>query len=89
VSIPVRLEMTPTQFGGRRWWFICPLIRNGVACNRRAGKLYSPPGAKYFGCRQCFDLTYRSSQEAHQTERLFARMGFDAEVARMWDRSHR
>lgn len=70
VRIPIRLQTTPTQFGGERWWFTCPLIVNGVACNRRAGKLYLPPGAKYFGCRKCHGLTYRSSQEAHQAERL-------------------
>jgi hypothetical protein len=89
VDIPVRLEAMPTQFGGRRWWFICPLIARGIACNRRAGKLYLPAGAKYFGCRECHDLTYRSSQEAHQTERVFRRLGFDAEVAKLWDRRHR
>ena len=72
VRFPVRLQTTPTQFGGERWWFTCPLIVNGVACNRRAGKLYLPPGARYFGCRKCHDLTYRSCQEAHQTERLIA-----------------
>jgi hypothetical protein len=89
VNIPVRLEATPTQFGGRRWWFTCPLIVRGIACNRRAGKLYLPPGAKYFGCRTCHDLTYRSCQEAHQAERVFGRLGFDAEVAKMWERMHR
>ena len=35
VSIPVRLQTTPTNFDGRRWWFTCPLIAGGVACNRR------------------------------------------------------
>ena len=89
VNIPVRLETTPTQFNGRRWWFICPLIVRGIACNRRAGKLYLPSGAKYFGCRECHDLTYRSCQEAHQTERVFGRLGFDAEVAKLWERMHR
>jgi hypothetical protein len=89
VNILVRLEATPTQFGGRRWWFICPLIVRGIACNRRAGKLYLPPGAKYFGCRKCHNLTYRSCQEAHQSERLLGRLGFDAEVAKMWERMHR
>ena len=83
VRIPVRLTSTPTQFGGRRWWFVCPLIVQGVACNRRSGKLYLPPGAQYFGCRKCHDLTYRSSQEAHQAERLFGRLGFGPEVARL------
>jgi len=70
VQIPVRLQTTPTQFGGQRWWFICPLIVNGVACNRRVGKLYLPPRARYFGCRTCHRLTYRSCQEAHQAERM-------------------
>jgi hypothetical protein len=83
VRIPVVLETTPTQFGGRRRWFICPLIVRGVACNRRAGKLYLPPGARYFGCRKCHNLTHRSSQEAHQYERVFGRLGFGPEVARM------
>jgi hypothetical protein len=69
VRIPIRLQDTPTQFEGRRWWFTCPLIVNGVACNRRAGKLYLPPRARYFGFRTCHRLTYRSCQGAHQEER--------------------
>jgi hypothetical protein len=89
VNIAVDLGATPTQFNGERWWFLCPLIVRGIACNRRAGKLYLPPGAKYFGCRKCHDLTYRSSQEAHQSERLLGRLGFDAEVAKMWERTPR
>ncbi len=79
VQIPVHLQTTLTQFGGQRWWFTCPLIVGGVACNRRAGKLHLPPGARYFGCRKCHDLTYRSSQEAHQEERLFESIGRMAE----------
>jgi hypothetical protein len=89
VNIQVRLEATPTHFNGRRWWFICPLIVRGIACNRRAGKLYLPSGAKYFGCRECHDLTYRSCQEAHQTARLFGRLGLDAEGAKLWERMRR
>ena len=69
VAIPIRLQSTNTQFGGQRRWFTCPLVMGGVACNRRVGKLYLPPGARYFGCRKCHSLTYRSSQEAHQAER--------------------
>jgi hypothetical protein len=83
VQIPVQLEATPTQFGGMRWWFTCPLVVRNAACYRRAGKLYLPPGAKYFGCRKCYDLTYRSSQEAHQTERLCTHLGFSPDVARL------
>lgn len=86
VQIPIRLQSTPTQFGGRRWWFTCPLVINGVACNRRASKLYLPPRARYFGCRQCHALTYRSCQEAHQAERIYGRLaselGYGAEIGR-------
>ena len=70
VLIPVRLQTTATQFGGQRWSLACRLIVDGVACNRRVGKLYLPPGARYFGCRTCHRLTYRSCHQAHQAERL-------------------
>jgi hypothetical protein len=60
---PVRIATTRPRFGGLRWWFICPLIVNGRRCNRRVGKLYLPPAARYFGCRHCHDLTYTSCQE--------------------------
>ena len=88
VRIPIHLQATTTQFGGERWWFTCPLIVNGVTCERRVGKLYLPPGAKYFGCRNCHRLTYRSCQEAHQTERLLDLLGKDCdpEIARILSR---
>lgn len=54
---------TDPHFGGVRWWFVCPLIVNGQACRRRVGKLYLPPRGKYFGCRHCYGLSYRSRQE--------------------------
>ncbi len=59
----VDMTTTPCNFGGVRHWFFCPLVVNGKACGRRIGKLYMPPGAKYFGCRNCHDLTYRCQQE--------------------------
>jgi hypothetical protein len=62
----VRLTTTRPRFGGLRWWFICPLVINGRACNRRVGKLYLPPQGRYFGCRHCHDLTYTSSQESRK-----------------------
>jgi len=88
VGVPIQLQTTPTNFGGRRWWFTCPLAVRGVACNRRVGKIYLPSGGRYFGCRKCHSLTYRSCQEAHQTERLFGRLGipYDCEeVRQMFD----
>lgn len=86
VRIAVRLQATPLHFGGKRWWFTCPLLVDGVACKRRVGKLYLPPDARYFGCRTCHDLTYRSCQEAHQGERAFVRLGLDREAARLMAR---
>lgn len=66
-SVNTRIELTRTfpKFGGVRWWFICPLNINGKACKRRVGRLYLPPGRIYFGCRHCYNLTYKSCQESH------------------------
>jgi hypothetical protein len=40
--------------------------------------LYLPWSETYFGCRHCHDLTYTSSQEAHQGEACLGR--FAAEM---------
>jgi len=48
----VYLSYTQCFFGGKRSWFVCPL------CNRRVGVLYKQED--YLGCRECFNLTYRS-----------------------------
>ena len=56
----IQLTSTPCYFGGKRYWFICPLSKDGVPCNRRVGVLYMAD--KYFGCRKCYDLAYRSQQ---------------------------
>ena len=81
VEIPVRVQTTPMHFGGERRWFTCPLIVNGVACNRRCARLHLPGGAKYFGCRKCHGLTYVSCQEAHRDERMMARLGLGCHLA--------
>lgn len=62
LSYRVLLTTTPCYYGNARFWFICPLIKNGRACNRRCRILYLPAGAMYFGCRQCYELTYESRQ---------------------------
>ena len=72
----VELTTSRPNFGGLRWWFICPLVINGRACKRRVGKLHLPPGARYFGCRDCHQLTYTSCQESRKWDglaRLLAR----------------
>ncbi|PIQ82270.1 MAG: hypothetical protein COV76_04420 [Candidatus Omnitrophica bacterium CG11_big_fil_rev_8_21_14_0_20_64_10] len=62
LNYPVRLTAAPCRYGGKRWWFLCPLVTNGIACTRRVLKLYLG-GGKYFGCRHCYNLTYESCQE--------------------------
>jgi hypothetical protein len=59
-TIPV--AATPCNYGGERWWYICPLIVNGKNCQRRCRIIYMPSGAEYFGCRECHRLTYESRQ---------------------------
>src|SRR5262245_52379356 len=66
----VRLTTTRPRFGGLRWWFVCPLVVRGQPCCRRVGKLHLPPLGRYFGCRQCYDLTYTSCQESRKYDGL-------------------
>jgi len=68
----VNLTTTPLPWGGVRYWFICPLW----GCYRRVGCLYLPPGGKYFGCRHCYDLRYKSQFEWHIDKGIFERMAF-------------
>jgi hypothetical protein len=68
----VGLLTTEPARGGVRWWFACPLTIEGERCRRRVAKLYLPPGERRFGCRQCHELTYESSQESHATDKLAA-----------------
>ena len=78
-QIKERIGLTSTilPWGKRRWWFRCPLVVDGRLCNRRVGKLYHPPSGKYYGCRNCYDLTYESSQEAHRYDGVIASMALD------------
>ena len=57
----VPLITTPCNYGGRRYWFRCPLSRNGVYCGRRVGVIYSIH--KWFGCRYCADIAYQAQFE--------------------------
>jgi hypothetical protein len=64
VDYKIHLDTTDPHFGGWRFWFVCPLMAGGRMCGRRVGKLYLPPSDRYFGCRQCYDLTYASCQRS-------------------------
>jgi hypothetical protein len=57
----VELTTTPCNLGGKRYWFICPLSKNGRYCGRRVGVIYSI--GKWFGCRHCGEIAYQSQFE--------------------------
>ena len=54
----VSLCSTVPHYGGRRWWFICPVKKIRIA------KLYLPSGATTFASRKAHDLTYRSCRQS-------------------------
>ena len=57
----VSLTFTRCHFGGKRYWFICPLNREERYCGRRVGVLYSVN--KYFGCRWCANVAYSAQHK--------------------------
>ena len=60
----VQVVKTECRFGGLRYWFVCPLVRQtGLFCRKRVHTLFLPPGAHYWGCRGCQNLVYRSAKE--------------------------
>ena len=64
----VSLCHTQPNYGGKRWWMICPYRGN------RVGKLYLPPGGDRFASRKAWRLAYQSQRDAHRDrpfERLF------------------
>lgn len=67
----IALERMACRFGGWRYWFLCPAVKDGVYCGNRVTKLFLPPGGAVFGCRQCYDLTYQSCQESHKYDKVF------------------
>lgn len=80
VEYSVPLEYTECNFGGYRPWFRCRGEIDGQACRRRVRKLYLPiyaRGARYFLCRECYDLSYRSSRtsgdEVERAEQRYRR----------------
>jgi len=74
---PIRVLPTRPYFGGKRYWFSCPLVIKGEVCMKRVGMLYQPPGAQYFGCRQCYELVYLSSRESHKWDNMWKRLGVE------------
>lgn len=73
----IRLDTTKPNYGGLRWWFICPLVRQDGGPPRRVAKLYLPPGGRYFGSREGYGLTYTSCQESGKFRGLYRRLAAD------------
>lgn len=68
VNQTVRLVYTEPNYGGRRWWIICPYRHN------RCGKLYLPNWGDRFAGRRAWRLGYHSQRVAHRDrpfEKLF------------------
>jgi hypothetical protein len=60
----IRVVATRCNYGGERWWFVCPSPSGEKECGRRCRLLYSPLGATRFACRQCHNLTYESTRKS-------------------------
>ncbi|MFC1782012.1 hypothetical protein ACFL02_00315 [Planctomycetota bacterium] len=56
-NYPIMFTSTPCYFGGKRFWFVCPL------CSQRAGIVYLTGKFNRFFCRECSNLTYESRNE--------------------------
>jgi len=79
----ISLKTTPCNFGGIRYWFICPLSKNGLYCGRRVGTLYLVSGGKYFGCRHCYNLSYESRNESRLGR--FGGIGYSIKAERLYE----
>lgn len=69
VEQTVYLCYTVPQYGGKRWWMLCPFSHIRVA------KLYYPPGGDRFASRHAWRLGYyiqRVAKNERACERLFA-----------------
>lgn len=60
-GVVVRLTTSKTQFGGVRYWFVCP------NCTKRKGKLLRAPSGQV-GCNSCLEVSYQSTRNKRVTE---------------------
>jgi hypothetical protein len=69
------LTWTVPRFGGRRWWFTCPIS------GRRCAVLYLPRGAHKFGSAKAYGLAYAVTRMPehdrlwHLMEKIARRLG--------------
>jgi len=80
VSYMVGLKTTACNFGGSRYWFVCP------ECNGGCRILYLPYTGGTFACRKCHNLIYPSQLERRCViDRAFEAMVKLPEVQRQHD----
>lgn len=90
----VYLTHTVPNYGGKRWWMLCPIS------GRRVAKLYLPASGDVFASRQAWRLGYQSQRDAphdRSFERLFrlqkrlgCEQGWEAGILRpkgMWHKT--
>lgn len=95
VNQTIALTFTQPNYGGKRWWMICPY--RGI----RVGKLYLPPGGDRFASRKAWRLGYQSQRDAardrpfQQLFRLQKKLGceqgwgnFPIKPKGMWQRTY-
>ena len=63
---------TRPNYGGVRWWFLCPVASN-QGNERRVRCLYMPPGQTQFASRIAHSLNY-DSQKKSRLSRTISRM---------------
>lgn len=83
IKYMVPLIQTDCHFGSTRFWFQCSLYKNGERCGRRVGVLYK--AGDYFGCRHCYELTYRSRNEnrRHKMQSLFRLLELEKKIEKL------
>lgn len=69
IKMDYKIKLTTTQpnFGGKRLWFVCPLM------GKKTTVLYSPSGSKWFASRYAYNLQY-SSQSKSEHDRAIDKM---------------
>jgi hypothetical protein len=78
ITLDYRVDDQPMRYPvGLAWTvprIVCPLARNDGGPPRRVANLHLPPGGRYFGSREAYGLTYRSTQECGAHRGLFKRL---------------
>lgn len=64
MDFKVPLVTTLCNYGGMRYWFVCPITKDERHCGRRVGVLYRI--GKWFGCRHCGNIAYDSQRQSER-----------------------